>query len=392
MFPRLQFVLLTSIFLPLLSLIAPTTQAQTASYDLTTYAGLVAALDDTRLRNASQLRSHDEKVMSVVVRDVALVRAKISWAFNEYKSINSGGESGSLEPLLKRVRVQLEDVVAQMAQTRRVLESIQLKNARSVRIRPSEWALDLDGDGEIAPWEEKFFAPPARHARTEISNPLHTSRAAYLANTSDAVIQIDQADVLWMLAYHNFIEGALEFLLSYEINLQNGFVVKLTDIKRPAVKAVPRMEAGLRASRASMRAALAESHDREEWLPNPRQKNTAFPLPMDAASFGTWQTVIASMMPLMRSKTLLAVPEGVPTQGPITLCPQGTGMDVGAFWRNPPRTLGMQEAIFLPYCKKPNAAQPVSPLTALLSQRITQASRDGMGGEMTMLRYLYWIN
>lgn len=392
MISRLKLVLLTSIFLSPLSLISPATQAQPATYDLTTHAGLVAALDDTRLRNAANLRSQDDRVMSVVVRDVALVREKISWAFSEFKSVSKGTESGSLEQLVKRVRVQLEDVIAQMAQTRRVLESIHLKNARSVRIRPSEWALDLDGDGEIAPWEEKFFALPARHAQTGVSNPFDTSRETYLVNTSDAVIQVDQADVLWMLAYHNFIEGALELLLSYEIKFERGFVVELTDTRRPAAKAVPRIEAGLRASRASMQAALAESHDREEWLPNPRQRNTTFPLAMDAAAFGTWQQVVDSMVPLMQSKTLLAVPEGVPIQGPITLCPQGTGMDVGAFWRNPPKELGNREAIFLPYCKKPSAAQPVSPLTALLSQRIAQAGRNGMGGEMTMLRYLYWIN
>lgn len=381
--------------LSLLPLLLPAhdATARPAHYDLTTGAGLVSALNDPRLRNGEQLRTQDEKVMSVIVRDVALVREKITWGFNVARAMGRSPEKDTLDTLIKRVRAELEDVVVQMARTRRVLESIQLQDARSVRIRPSEWALDLNGDGVIAAWEEKFFALPARHAQAGISNPLTTSREFYAANTSRAVIRVDQADVLWMLAYHNFIEGALEFLLCYEINVENGFVLELKDAGRAGTKAAPRIEAGLRASRASMRAALAETHDHEEWLPNPSQQDTAFPLPMDADAFGTWQQVVDSMIPLMQGKTLLAVPDGVPAGGALALCPKGMGLDVGEFWRNPPATLmGKDAAAFLPYCKQVTAERPVSPLTALLGQRIAQARRAGVGGEMTMLRYLYWIN
>ena len=67
--------------------------------------------------------------------------------------------------------------------------------------------------------------------------------------------------------------------------------------------------AGLEFSDQSRLQYLAETDDDREWVPNPKQKNYAMPLPVDAKLYETWAGVVSDVRGLVAGRTGVAMRE-----------------------------------------------------------------------------------
>jgi hypothetical protein len=253
--------------------------------------------------------------------------------------------------------------------------------------------VDLDGDGRIDTWEAHFFAIPRRHGG-EASFAMPSNDADHYARhyAMDTVIVVDQADVLWALAYHQFIEGLLANLRAFDLNV-DSFAVTLA---RPALlrDAHLLIGQGLAKSERLRQAVLAETDDDHEWLGHPGQTSSAFPVPLDAADFATWGQVLVQMQSLWQGRHLL--PTTRSARGLLAelapVCEPGEGLDLAKLYLQPPPVgtqakLGQLRAMGQGACRRVDAGHPLSDLPAWLER-----SRDGQASGTQMLRYLYWVN
>src|SRR5262249_17648607 len=115
-------------------------------------------------------------------------------------------------------------------------------------------------------------------------------------------ISVDRADLLWAIAYCNFVEGALNLRLAYEVSVEKGFDVRLNEGASVSRVAYKNILDGLKASSMLRQALLKETDDNDEWIPSPRQVNTSFPLLMDEQTFTTWGALLGHMDKLFRGK------------------------------------------------------------------------------------------
>jgi hypothetical protein len=146
---------------------------------------------------------------------------------------------------------------------------------------------------------------------------------------------------------------------------------------------------GMVVSAAMRESALAETDDDHEWMPNPKQKNSAFPLLLDQGDYDTWGQLMSDMQALWNGKTVLAAS---PFVGGLLgesarWCTAGTGLDVPKlFSTHPPLSLTNINS-YAAACSPISAGQPES----ALPQRAEQISGRASSGSK-MLRYLYWVN
>jgi len=268
-----------------------------------------------------------------------------------------------------------------------VLETIRIAKP-VLRLAPARWQVDLNGDGRIEAWERYFFAPPNRNAPATPNFSLSDDAAWYARHTSDAIVSVDQADVQWLLAYHNFLEGMLDHVLSYRIDLHTGKLadmIVLMDRDRASKASFSRIQAGWTASRATLLALKRETDDHEEWIPNPSQKNTSFPLALGFRAFAAWEAVLDEVDALLAGKTLLELPRGFAAAG----CRPGEGIDLRHLMLNP-AVRPLAEGSLRAACRPIDRAHPVSRLTAMGAE--ASAAFRAAGGDWALARYLYWIN
>ncbi|QBE64942.1 hypothetical protein [Pseudoduganella lutea] len=104
----------------------------------------------------------------------------------------------------------------------------------------------------------------------------------------DATVRIDQTDILWGLSYHYYVEALVEVLLSYQYQRDAGTrsdqVIRLAHPENMR-RARDLIVTGLKTSEKMRLSAMAETDDDMEWLGNPRQAGSAFPVPLDDADF-----------------------------------------------------------------------------------------------------------
>lgn len=266
---------------------------------------------------------------------------------------------------------------------------------RDLKVTPAAWQVDLNNDGKLETWEQLFFAIPKRGEHA-FNASLPSNDPAYYQQhyQAEAGFVVDQSDVLWALAYHQFAEGLMELLLAHQVNFQdakNGLV----ELHDPAAlqRAHQLMGAGLATSAALRRALLAESDDQQEWIPNPRQKDSVFPMELDQQTFDTWGQVLAELQPLWAGKTLLVVDAkagGMLGQA-AKLCPSGQGLNVAFMFQHPSRypfsNEGMRTA-----CQTVDQPLPPSGLANLINQAAERGRSNPQSPEWQFVRYLYWVN
>lgn len=353
--------------------------------DFTSNQGLQKTCESFGKLPAQRLRDDAAKAAWVICREIDLVRRVAGFAHHRFA--RNGMPSQSLDDTVKAVLGLLDEMARELQTTRRVLETIRFTKS-TLRIAPARWQIDLNGNGKLELWEQHFFAPPSRSAPPANGFSLSDDPGYYREQTHDAVISVDQGDVQWLLAYHNFLEGTLDYVLAYRLDLRAGTLddmVTLVDRDRAARRSFLRIQAGWAASRATLRELKRETDDREEWIPNPRQRNSSFPLELSARHFAAWEAVLDEIDALLAGKTLLEVPGGPPSAP----CQRGDGLDLRHLMMNPvvrPLAAGSLRASCRPIGKEHRASR----LPAMAEE--ARAAFRSAGGDWAMARYLYWIN
>lgn len=340
---------------------------------------------------AAQLANDDERIAWAVCRDVDLARRVATWLSQGSRAYTGG--KASPEQLKAEVEKKLDVVRADLRRTRLTLERVDLKQRTSLRLAPGQWQVDLDGDGQIETWEANFFALPRKQGG-EPQFALPSNDPGHYASryNAEAQIRIDQADVLWAVSYHQFIEGLLANLRAFDLNVRN-FQVTLA---RPALlrDAHQLIGQGLATSEQLRQAVLAETDDDQEWLGHPGQTSSAFPIPLEAADFETWGQVIAQMRSLWQGRSLMPTTRGgrglLAELAPV--CEPGEGLDLARLYLQPPPAgtavkLGQLRTLGQGACRAVDAGHPLSDLPRWLER-----SRSGQASGTQMLRYLYWVN
>ncbi|WBS01677.1 hypothetical protein OU994_25970 [Pseudoduganella sp. SL102] len=297
------------------------------------------------------------------------------------------------------IRTQLAYMRRQLRKSRAMLEKIRITSAsEGLPIVPATWVRDLNGDGEIGISERYFFALPARNdGKLTVGMP--SEDEAYYANEYNlkATIRLDQTDILWGLSYHYYAEALVEVLLSYQLDRGTSKPDQAIRLAHPENmrRAQGLIVAGLKTSEQMRLSALAETDDDMEWLGNPRQASTVFPVPLDNADFNIWGELMGHLVPLFQGKTLLTATKQA--SGPLAtignLCPAGKGFNLQWFFQHPPTypLESFNRRGTAVYCRKIDAARPSSGLFDFIA-RYGEAMEGNGQAAMRFLRRLVWVN
>lgn len=376
----------------LLFVLLGVTQAEAApSIDFTSNAGLEGTCAAMAASNPASLRRDDEKVAYAICTGVALAKEVATWwRQNEHgMNLQRGGQG--------EARVLLEKHLATIARVRSVLEGVKSPGPYFV-IEPGKWEVDFDGDGHVSLGERHFFWTPRRGVPMR---PMDVARspAELDAMYASPVLRLDRSDILWATAYCNFVEAALHLVLAYDFGEDGLERVALKDAERIRAHAHRRLAEGIRVSMRLRQSLLDERDDDREWIANPRQKNTAFPLVMDEQTFATWGRLLDELQRLVAGKSLLGgrVDAGGmrgATDLTMGFCPPGQGIDVRGLFQKP-LTRPLDTAELKARCTSPSATMPMSGLAALAAESFKRNAMRGPGedsGEWQVLRHLYWVN
>ncbi|MDM5176791.1 hypothetical protein PO883_06220 [Massilia sp. DJPM01] len=355
--------------------------------DFTTTDGYHAACRE--VAKGAVPKDDEARIAAVICRDTALVRQIVTWGTQGFERVHKDRTSN--DAILVEVTKEIDYVIAELGATRKLLAQVKLGKRKSLRLAPAQWELDLDSDGQVKLWEKYLFALPKRgHQAFRVSGPSNDQEYYDREYNLGAVIRVDQSDILWSLSYHHFIEGLLSNVRAFDLAKDHNGVI----LARPALlKAAHQLIGnGFLVSGKMRQEVLAETDDDEEWIGNPKQANTVFPLPLDAADFASWDMMIKEMSALWQGRTLLPATQGgsgmLAAMAP--LCPEGTGLNVAKVYLQPPAagTLYAFRRTKLPtsHCQRIDKTHPVSPLPQMAEQ--AGKSNTGMG----FLRYLYWTN
>jgi hypothetical protein len=334
-------------------------------------------------------RTPQQQQAAVICRDIELARHVLTFV----RDIDVGRPPNA--ELTLRLRSELLHVREELRGTRAILEHIKLRGKDDgLLLAPATWARDLNGDGKISTWERYMFAIPKRqHGPLTIGYASNEQAYYEREYRLDAQFRVDQSDVTWALGYHYFAEALVEMVLSYTIEGPAQMIV-LVD-PDAMVRAHQLLVQGFKSTELLRRQLLAEKGDAQEWIPNPKQKNSVFPLKLDQEDFRIWHELLQQIVPLFEGKTLLASQAklGGWMGSMAKLCPQGQGLSVPAFFQNPPAQplnwFGRPD--FSAMCQPLDAQHPATGLFDLLAAYAQRSERDA-GAGMTILRQLLWVN
>jgi hypothetical protein len=133
--------------------------------------------------------------------------------------------------------------------------------------------------------------------------------------------RFDHGDLAWGRAMVHFQQAFANLALAYDWTWlerrmadsnpddqdTKAITIKLAEPAR-IDRAHELLLAALAASDEARVAYLAETDDDREWVPNPKQRDYASPLPVDAQLYQTWEQIVGDVRRLLRSETGLALP------------------------------------------------------------------------------------
>jgi hypothetical protein len=131
--------------------------------------------------------------------------------------------------------------------------------------------------------------------------------------------RFDRGDALWARAMIAFQRAAVELVLAYRWSeLDKLFLFRGNDAPHMSIKLIDPGRVtharelvliGLLYADQTREAYLAETDDDREWVPNPRQKNYAMPLTVDAELYATWAAITGDLRRMLESKEGVSVRE-----------------------------------------------------------------------------------
>ncbi|TXI94871.1 MAG: hypothetical protein E6Q34_03995 [Burkholderiaceae bacterium] len=383
-FPRLIRASLLS-----LGLVAASSQAQNNFMSTEAIQATCKLQESQKFKKAASVQG---KQSQVICRDIALVKQIATWIEMMKVEPNKDFTSKDFDQLIRK---ELRHIRAELGANRQALEKLQIKNGEGLIVVPATWQFDLNGDGQITTWEKYFFAIVRPGERPFSLNMPSDDPQYYQQHFNlDARFRIDQSDVYWALAYHQFFEGFANLLLSFQIENNRGRSFRLKMIDQASLtKAHQLIGEGLTTSEKMRQSLLAETDDELEWIPNPRQINHVFPLAMDQESFDTWGKFLRSFTPLWKGQTLLVAPRngGGLLGEAAKLCPDDSGVNVATLFQKAPPVFGSFKHLAYA-CTKVDAQHPSSDFVRLAQEAMEKAQRNPGSPEWHFVRYFYWVN
>jgi hypothetical protein len=336
-----------------------------------------------------------ERIAHFICGSIDLAKDAATWF--EHNPITLEPQ-GSLSLSMQQIRGRAERYLATIAGLRALLEGVRGQGP-FLTIAPGNWQIDFNGDGRVSLLEKYLFWVPKRGVEAQLLNA-PPSEDGYRSHYTHPVINVDRSDVYWAIAYLDFAEGALDIALAYDWNPAQYREATLINPGRITKVAYARIQEGIRYSTRLRESLLRERHDKQEWIPNPRQVDTTFPLRMDTQTFATWGSLLLELDALLRGKTLLGgqVGSGERRSGPRDLafgfCAPGEGLDVRGLFTQPASRLFDAKQLAT-RCARPTPERPLCGLAPLISASFKRnAGNAGAAdsGEWTILRHLYWVN
>jgi hypothetical protein len=367
--------------------------AEAAPIELESADGPDKTCPQFRAAKPASLRRDEERVAFAICNAIDMAR-ETATRMREFQAERQNTDNS----FFSEIRTRLERILVRIRASRTALEAVKGEGPYFA-VRPGEWLIDWDGDGRISDNEKYFLWVPKRGVDAFRPAQFASPAAYHEAQFVSPRIRVDRSDLLWAIAYCNFAEGALNLLLAYEVSADQRFEVRLKDPARVTKVAYKNILEGIKASAKLRETLQKETDDDDEWIPNPRQVKTSFPLLMDAQTFATWGELLGHMDKLFRGKTLLG---GTPRSPEVQrvrdlaqgICPPGEGIDVQSLFTSPIKS-PLAENGLKSRCRKPTAARPMTGLAQLMSdsaQRNAGRTPESFTGEWTILRHFYWVN
>ncbi|MCA9670922.1 MAG: hypothetical protein KC503_35240 [Myxococcales bacterium] len=358
---------------------------------------------------------------TVLTRDADNARVNVVAAIVRYKRAMDPLGRSALGLLSGRRGGVSERAVAlreAMARTAKALGRVERHLARAAPYRDFSlelciacWRVDWNHDGRINYRDARIFA---------IERDANGQRIAPDDPRRRPTFRFDVGDIYWARAFVAFSRAALDLALAYDwrdietivrhARRRGELRIPLVD-KGRVIGARAHVLAGLRHSDAARRAYLAETDDRREWLPNPRQKDHPLPLPVDAALYETWRGVLVDLTALVEGKTGLGVRDVAATLfGRRGRWAKRLGrlpdsfIDIARMFREPgDLVIDLHHVRPRAFLRNPELALRATFGAALrtgmarsgLGQRLSRVQQQLLRGESTLgrkLRYLLWIN
>jgi hypothetical protein len=401
----LRFSLLRGILLrgvaaiSLMSLISSGTIAAPVvgnAVDFSSTAGVEGTCRDIRPLAPGKLVRDDERIVFALCSGIALLRDGARWWRETGTQPNQDWQDRAA---IERIRARLEDFLVRIRTARQALEGVRGAGPY-LRIEPGKWEIDLDGDGTVTPQEKYFFWIPKRGVSAFPAFQSATATTYYETHFIQPVIRVDRSDVYWAVAYCHFTEAVLNLVLSYDVHSdQDGQRIELKDRGRIAKIAYRNLLDGLRYSTGLREMLALETDDDAEWIANPKQVNTSFPLVMDEQTFTTWGALLGHLDKLVHGQTLLGggtSSRDFPAVRDLTMgvCQPGEGINLRTLFLDPIRQ-PLDSAQWRARCVKPDNRLPFSGLAQLIAgsiERNSDRSAANVSGEWMILRHLYWVN
>lgn len=229
--------------------------------------------------------------------------------------------------------------------------------------------------------------------------------------------RFDVGDAEWARAMISFQRAAIEIILAYDWReLDKLFAGMFGKSSDPVITIRLGNAAGVKQARELViagldhadrcRAAyLAETDDDREWVPNPRQRSYAMPLPVDASLYARWAEITGDLRRMLKSEEGISFreAEGLLEEDEHNLWPDAY-LDLGAMLREPKDIVidlslldgkltaqKVEQALRGVLGNGLKARMKPSPIVGRLRQMKAELSR----GEDTFerkLRYLLWLN
>ncbi|OQW94829.1 MAG: hypothetical protein BWK79_04660 [Beggiatoa sp. IS2] len=374
-------------------------------FSSTTVMGATCAqLQTVPAENANR----NTKVAYVICDAIKLVQYTHQWLRTDLqeklgKLNTSKDQQAGIQSFVESIKHELETTLTKIQVARSLLQSVEGKELALI-IEPGNWVIDLDGNGEVSPYEHYFFWIPKRDPITDRSSD---QADFYKKNYVNPKIKLDQADILWTIAYCYFGEFVIHTVLAYDIekDLKNQLLIsplsiKLVNRNRISDKAYSSIISGINYSQKLRQALLAETDDELEWIASPKQKNTVFPLAMDEQTFTTWGALLEQIVAVLEGRVLLGgsvngAPRSILNNLTFGTCKTDEGINVRELFSNPLVRPILREEELKGRCIKASQSLPFSKIPTLLAKVIARnvgQNRDEMSGEWMMLRHLYWVN
>ena len=183
----------------------------------------------------------------------------------------------------------------------------------SLNLCPACWKYDWNRDGQVDWRDESLFQVERDADAQEIPEGDARRKPTF---------RFDAGDVHWARAWLAFQRAALSIILAYDWTDLDKIIqelrhsdpdqlvitIRIKDKGRIANAKAFILTGFLEADRAR-ESYIAETDDENEWLPNPRQKSHALPLPVDDKLYETWAGVLGDATRLVEGKEGISVSE-----------------------------------------------------------------------------------